>query len=162
MAANTTPASQRPLVVKDKPEYSTPKAGYKGGPKNGHLGAELDPGFAQVKSAVDGAIAGIWATGNWDAFRKAWLTPVPVPEDCPQPGRDIEQTTRMIPVRDGAEIEIQISKKVGDPVPAGGKVLVLRTHGGGWATGGHATEMVENLKTVDVGGLVMVSVDYRL
>lgn len=161
-AVDPTPASQRALVVKDKPQYSNPRPGFNGGPRNGHWGAELDPGFATAKSAVDGAIASIWATGTWEAFRRAWLTPVPVPDDCPQPGRDVEQSLRAVPVRDGAEVEIQISRKVGDPSPPGGKVLVLRTHGGGWATGGHATEMVENLKTVGVGGLVLVSVDYRL
>lgn len=146
------------ISLKSKPEYVTIDPNFKPLPKNGHL-SEIDPTFATMKPAVDEAAAGLWAFKEWPPFRDAWLAPVPMPEGCPKEGEDVVTSVRKVPVRDGAEIEIKIYKTPGARKDA---VLVLKTHGGGWAIGSHVTEEADNLMIAGNRDVVLVSVDYRL
>jgi hypothetical protein len=153
----TAAAAPIPLILKDKPEYSTPTG--KGGPRNGQY-SELDPAFAEVKAGADAAVAGLWDASDWTAFRALWAAQAPLPDDCPQPGKDVSEEYRVFPARDGADVGLKIMRPTGRP--KGADMLVLRIHGGGWAIGGHDTERVENFRAAGTDGVVLVSVDYRM
>lgn len=67
--------------------------------------------------------------------------------------------TRMIPMRDGEEVEIKVySAKDKKP----GSALIMRYHGGGFVVGGHCTEHSESLLVAGKTNAVVVSVHYRL
>ncbi|KAH8903278.1 hypothetical protein BR93DRAFT_198320 [Coniochaeta sp. PMI_546] len=77
----------------------------------------------------------------------------------PQEGREVLTSTRLVPVRDGAEIEIRVYQRPNvNPEAA----LMFRMHGGGWATGGHGMEEAENFCLAAKHEVVLVSVAYRL
>lgn len=149
------------FALKAQPEYMAVDPAFKPLPKNGHL-SEIDPEFATMLPAVEDAMAGLWAFSEWAPFRQAWLAPGPLPEGCPEEGRDVVTEVRRVPVRDGAEVEIKVYRRIGGGGGGGGAVLVLKTHGGGWAIGSHVTEEAENLMLAGKSGVVVVSVDYRL
>lgn len=152
----------QPIKLKATPEYVTLDPNSKGGPKYGHY-SELDPVFATIKDAADGAVAGLWSNDNWDAFRAAWKVSGPLPADCPQPGKDVSESYQKIPMRDGAEIEIKIMKSAKNTgASKDNNVCVLRMHGGGWAFGWHGSEAAENLHAANHPNVVLVSIDYRL
>lgn len=153
------PATTSSIKLKSKPEYVKLDPNNKGGPKYGHY-SELDPGFAAVKDAADAAVEGLWKADDWASFKALWKQAAPLPADCPQPDKDVLVSYQQVPVRDGATVEVKILKSVkttGDK-----SVLILRTHGGGWAVGGHETEAVENLHAAAIPNTVVVSVDYRM
>lgn len=131
-------------------------------PRNGHLGAP-DPALAPALAAADAAVAPLWHPAlSLDEFRRAWLVAPPAPRDTPREGVDVVTETRLVPMRDGAEREVKIwrAEREGaeEERPA---ALAMRFHGGGWVVGGHVTEEPENLMLAGLGGVVVVSVDYR-
>lgn len=147
------------VTTKDKAEYTAWKDDFKPLPKYGHL-SELDPDFAQMKSAVDANIEQLWEPSlSFEDFCAMWAAPpAPVP-GSPVEGEDVLTETRKIPMRDGAEIEVKIySAKDKKP----GSALMLRYHGGGWVVGGHNTEHNESLIIAGRTNTVLVSVDYRM
>ena len=146
------------ITLKPAPEYITIDPNAKPGPKNGHY-SELDPVFASFKDATDAAIAQVWQCPDWTTFRQAWRLPGPLPEGCPQEGKDAISTYEYVTVRDGAKVEIKIMKS---PNVQKDATLILRTHGGGWAVGWHGTEEGENLTAAAHPEVVLVSVDYRM
>ncbi|PNP51184.1 hypothetical protein THARTR1_08171 [Trichoderma harzianum] len=100
----------------------------------------VDPDFRPMLSSM---MEGLWQPEtSLEDFRKEWLNNPSAPEGCPIEGKDVLTETRMIPTRDGAEIEIKLYvAKNKRP----GSAMVLRYHGGGWVVGGHCTEHSENL-----------------
>jgi acetyl esterase/lipase len=75
-------------------------------------------------------------------------------------GTDVLTSTRLVPVRDGTEIDIKIyRRRTGCEGEAA--ALMFRMHDGGWATGGHDMEEAENLWLAASHDVVLVSVDYR-
>lgn len=147
------------VIAKDKPEYTTLDPNFKPLPKYGHL-SEWDPIFAQAKPTIDAAIEQMWEPSlSLEAFRKMWLGDSPPPPGCSKEGEDVVTEKRMIPMRDGAQVEIKVySAKDKKP----GSALMMRYHGGGWVVGGHNTEHSENLLIAGKTNTVVVSVDYRM
>ncbi|OAP62321.1 hypothetical protein AYL99_04524 [Fonsecaea erecta] len=131
----------------------------KPGPKNGHL-SEIDPNFALLQADVDRNFADLWSL-PLEEFKAAWLSaPVPLPDNCPEPGKDYEVLDQEAAVRDGAKIELKIYKpSTSSSTPS---VLILKSHGGGWVVGSHEVEEVENRFLAAKAGAVVVSVDYRM
>lgn len=64
-----------------------------------------------------------------------------------------------IPVRDGAQMEIQIYKPL-NPDP--NTLLNFNVHGGGWVVGNHSTEEAQCRKVAYDNKAVVVSPDYRM
>ncbi|OIW23612.1 hypothetical protein CONLIGDRAFT_649638 [Coniochaeta ligniaria NRRL 30616] len=147
-----------PLKLKATPQYIPVDPNFKPLPKNGHL-SKVDPSFAAIKDAADAAVAGLWEAKDWPTFRKLWDMPAQIPEWCPKEGQEVLTSTRLVPVRDGATVEIKVYKSRNVKKNA---ALVLKMHGGGWAIGGHETEQVENLVMAGHPEVVVVSVDYRM
>lgn len=141
--------------LKEVPDYVKIDPNFKPKPKNGHY-SEIDPTFATMKPAVDAGMAALWNFTEWKPFREAWLNPGPMPEGCPT---DTVTELKKVPVRDGAEVEIKIYKS---PRVKKDAVLIVKTHGGGWAIGSHVTEEGDNHMVAGNPGVVVVSVDYRL
>ncbi|KAF6818399.1 lipase esterase [Colletotrichum musicola] len=146
--------------------YAPPSPSFRPLPRNGHLGA-ADPALAPILAAADAAVAPLWHPDlSLEEFRKAWLVAPPAPRDTRREGFDVVTETRMVPMRDGVEREVKIWRGPGSEGGQGGKeekpgVLAMRLHGGGWVVGGHVTEEPENLMLAGLGGVVVVSVDYR-
>jgi acetyl esterase/lipase len=147
-----------PLNLKAMPEYIPVPDNFNPLPKNGHL-SKIDPTFAAMKDAADAAVADLWKAKDWTTFRKNWELPVQIPEWAPKEGKDVLTSTRQVPVRDGAQVEIRLYKS---PNVQKNAALVLKMHGGGWALGGHDTEHVENLVMGAHREVVVVSIDYRM
>jgi acetyl esterase/lipase len=147
-----------PLKLKSEPEYIKIDPNFKPLPKNGHL-SKIDPAFASMKDAAEAAVAGLWQYTDWPSFRAAWSVPPLLPDYCPKPDKDVLTSTRMVPVRDGAEVEIKIYKS---PNVERNAALVFKMHGGGWSIGSHGTEEIENLICAAHLEVVVVSVDYRM
>ena len=147
------------VILKDKPEYTILDPNFKPLPKYGHL-SELDPIFAEAKSAIDASIAPIWEPSRpIDEFKRLWDQTTASPPGCPKEGEDVLTETRNIPMRDGAQVEIKVYKAK-DKKP--GSALMMRFHGGGWTVGGHGMEHPENLLFAGKTNTVVVSVDYRM
>ncbi|KAI6784203.1 uncharacterized protein J7T54_004749 [Emericellopsis cladophorae] len=110
------------VVTKSKAEYTPDDTNFTPG-KNSHLSA-LDPGFASLKPTIDPLIESVWEPSlSLEDFRKLWLNDQTPPPGCPVEGEDVVSETRMIPMRDGHEIEIKIYRKKGDD---GTKALMMR------------------------------------
>jgi hypothetical protein len=92
-----------------------------------HL-SEVNPDFAPLIPGVNAAFAKIWRYGDMTEFRENWTkTRSSYPEFVPSEGFQI--TRRMIPARDGCELEIRIWKPVAtvkEKLP-----LLFVLHGGG-------------------------------
>ncbi|KAL5090091.1 hypothetical protein Trisim1_004616 [Trichoderma cf. simile WF8] len=146
------------VITKKEGEYVPVDPNFRPLPKFGHF-SELDPEYAKLRPMLNSMMEGLWQPEtSLEDFRKAWLNSPPAPEGCPVEGKDVLTETRMIPTRDGAEIEIKLyTAKNKRP----GSALVVRYHGGGWVVGGHCTEHSENLMIADWTNSVVVSVDYR-
>ncbi|KAF6789085.1 lipase esterase [Colletotrichum sojae] len=148
--------------------YATPSPSFIPLPRNGQLGA-ADPVLAPILAAADTAVAPLWHPDlSLEEFRSAWLVPPPAPLGTPREGVDVVTETRMVPMRDGVEREVKIwrartgrSEEGEDWKEEKPGVLAMRFHGGGWVVGGHVTEEPENLMLAGLGGVVVVSVDYR-
>lgn len=146
------------VVTKSKAEYTPDHTIFTSG-KNSHL-STLDPGFASLKPTIDPLIEAVWEPSlSLEDFRKLWLNDQTPPPGCPVEGEDVVSETRMIPMRDGHEIEIKIYRKKGDDRT---KALMMRYHGGGWVVGGHCTEKAEDLLIAGRTNTTVVSVDYRM
>jgi acetyl esterase/lipase len=150
--------AQYPFNLKAKPEYIPIDPDFKPLPKNGHL-SKIDPDFAAVQDAIDAAVADLWKVKDWAAVRKVADQPAQIPEWAPKAGEEVLISTRLVPVRDGAKVELREYRSRNVEKNA---ALVLKTHGGGWATGGHETEQLENLVMAAHPGVVVVSIDYRM
>lgn len=113
-------------------EESTPHS------SNAHL-SEINPEFATLVPAVNDAFASIWqgvvpppaepkmATSMTD-FRAAWRkSPPTYPAYVPESGFDT--THQVVPVRDGAEVEIRVYKP--HDAPHRDLPLLFVLHGGG-------------------------------
>lgn len=161
------PRYQKRTMVHLKPvsTYAPPSPYFRPLPRNGHLGA-ADPALAPILSAADAAVAPLWHPAlSLDEFRRAWLVPPPAPRGTPREGVDVGTETRMVPMRDGVEREVRIWRARTGPSRDGEEerpgALAMRFHGGGWVVGGHVTEEPGNLMLAGLGGVVVVSVDYR-
>jgi acetyl esterase/lipase len=148
------------VYIKPKPDYTVLDPNFTPGPKNGHFSVK-DPGFAAVEEATEAALKPMWGADiPMDEFKAAWVAgPPAIPEGCPVPGKDVMLSTSMVPVRDGAEVEIKIYEA---PTKQAGKALVFRMHGGGWTVCNHEAEEAENLYIGSLPNAVVVSVDYRM
>ncbi|KAM0472996.1 hypothetical protein ACHAPX_008359 [Trichoderma viride] len=146
------------VITKRKSEYVPADPDFKPLPKFGHF-SELDPEYAKLRPVMNTMMEDLWQPEtSLEDFRKAWLNDTPSPENCPIEGKDVLTETRMIPTRDGAEIEIKLyTAKNKRP----GSAIVIRYHGGGWVVGGHCTEHPENLMIAAWTNSVVISVDYR-
>lgn len=108
-------------LVPSGPEWQGPL------PKNGHL-SEIDPEFSKFKEEIDKNFVALWEL-PMDEFKAAWLSsPVPLPDNAPQPGRDYVVLDQVAPVRDGTKIGIRIYRPL---KTERGTTLVLKAHGGG-------------------------------
>ncbi|RFU78357.1 esterase lipase thioesterase [Trichoderma arundinaceum] len=147
------------VTTKKEGEYVPVDPNFRPLPKYGRY-SELDPEFAKIKPIVDNMMENMWQPEMpFEDFRKAWLNNSPAPKGCPEEGKDVLTETRMIPVRDGAEIEIKLYKAIST---RSSPAMVIRYHGGGWVVGGHCTEHSENLIIAAWTNSVVVSVNYRL
>lgn len=146
------------VITKRKSEYVPADPDFKPLPKFGHF-SELDLEYAKLRLVMNTMMEDLWQPEtSLEDFRKAWLNDTPSPENCPIEGKDVLTETRMIPTRDGAEIEIKLyTAKNKRP----GSAIVIRYHGGGWVVGGHCTEHPENLMIAAWTNSVVISVDYR-
>lgn len=96
-------------------------------PTNGHL-SEIDSEFAKFREEIDKNFTALWDL-PMDEFKAAWLSsPVPLPDNAPQPGRDYEVLDQEAPVRDGTKIGIKIYRPLKTEP---GTTLVVKAHGGG-------------------------------
>ncbi|KAL6689777.1 esterase [Trichoderma pleuroticola] len=146
------------VLTKKEGEYVPVDPDFRPLPKFGHF-SELDPEYAKLRPMLNSMMEGLWQPEtSLEDFRKEWLNNPSAPEGCPIEGKDVLTETRMIPTRDGAEIEIKLYvAKNKRP----GSAMVLRYHGGGWVVGGHCTEHSENLMIAGWTNSVVVSLDYR-
>lgn len=146
------------VITKKEGEYVPVDPNFRPLPKYGHF-SELDPEYAKLRPVMNTMMEGLWQPEtSLENFRKAWLNDSPAPEGCPIEGKDVLTETRMIPTRDGAEIEIKLYMAKNK---SHGSAMVIRYHGGGWVVGGHCTEHPENLMIAARTNSVVVSVDYR-
>ena len=104
------------------PATSEPK------PRYGHL-SKINPSFAEVKDTLDAQFKSLWALPLRD-FKQAWLdAPVPLPEGCPQPGKDIDISDHEAVARDGTKLGIRVYKSIKTQVD--NATLYFKAHGGG-------------------------------
>ncbi|KAI1332941.1 esterase [Xylariaceae sp. FL0255] len=144
--------------INEKPVYFQIPADFKPGPKNGHM-SEKHPVYAGAEKQVAEGMKQVWA-GTLEQARSALASmPVATPERCPEPGKDVLISQKMVPVRDGAKVEIQIYKS---PKVEPDAALVLHFHGGGWTVGGHFSEEAEHRYLGALPNVVAASVDYRM
>jgi acetyl esterase/lipase len=147
------------IIVKEKAEYTPLDPNFKPLPKNSHW-AELDPIFANFKSAIDESLDKIWDPNSTiEEFRAAWSANSPSPAGCPVEGEDVVTEKRTIPMRDGVEREICIYRA---KEKKEGSAVVLRCHGGGWVIGGPNTEHPESLMLAGKTNSIVVVIDYRM
>jgi predicted acyl esterase len=116
------------VITKQVSEYVPADPKFEPLPKFGHF-SELDPEYAKLRPVMNTMMEGLWQPEtSLEDFRKAWLNDSPAPEGCPIEDRDVRTETRMIPTRDGAEIEIKLyMAKNKSP----GSAMVIRYHSGG-------------------------------
>lgn len=147
--------------LKSNPDYcARPGADFKPGPRHGHL-SEPHPQLTSLFMPMEEAMVPLWNSDMpladlKNIFRTA---PPAIPENWPQPGKDVAITYTKVNVRDGAQVELKIWKST---TPRKNSALVLRMHGGGWTVGTHETEEAENLYLGALPNVVVVSVDYRM
>ncbi|KAH7025764.1 Alpha/Beta hydrolase protein [Microdochium trichocladiopsis] len=148
------------VYLKSTPEYTDTTAPFTPGPKNRHY-SDPDPVWAGMVDAVETAMAPIWAPEvSISDFKQAWLaSPLSLPANCPEPGKDVVISQSKFPARDGTEIGLQIYKA---PNVKPDATLVYRIHSGGWVVCGHEVEEGENRSIGALGNVVVVSVDFRM
>ncbi|RFU28432.1 hypothetical protein B7463_g7921, partial [Scytalidium lignicola] len=127
-------------------------------PKYGHL-SKIAPEFVPLQRELDANFKALWELPI-DEFKQGWINAPPaLAEDIPVPGKDIQITHQLIPVRDGNKIEIRVYKPI-EPEPEA--LLFLNSHGGGWSVGSHNVEEGQNRNVAAKTKSVVVSVDYRM
>lgn len=97
---------------------------YTGTPRYGHL-SNPDPDFAPEQQQIKDTMSATWALPLSEIRTIFKDTPPSLPKETPQ---DLNITHEMIPVRDGAKIELRIYKSKTVPKNA---LLYFNSHGGG-------------------------------
>ncbi|ROT35094.1 hypothetical protein SODALDRAFT_346625 [Sodiomyces alkalinus F11] len=146
--------------LRSKLEYVSVPSNFKPGPKHGHY-SDMDAEYAKVGPPLAKMMLEGWTKDMpMEQFKAMFLNEdPPVPEDCPQPGKDISLERLKVPMRDGAERELKIYKNFKAQKNA---ALVYKMHGGGWTVGSHEIDEAENRYIAGLTNVVVVSIDYRM